>query len=102
MLSEKSIVKLSKNILKRYETSIDNGALILFNVETEEFWIGNKSSNDLIKLLDGKKNLQKIYKILHKVFFEDYSYNEIKKSFDSLIIDLIDKNFFRIAWGIIL
>jgi hypothetical protein len=92
MLNETSIIKLNKNILKRYEHNIKDGVLFLFDVETEEIWTGNSSSNDVIALIDGKKNLKNIYAELQKIFI-GYAYEELRESFDSLLQELIDKKF---------
>lgn len=95
MLNESIIVKLANNILKRFEHNIDNGVLFLYNVETEEIWIGNESSNDIIKLIDGKKSLKEIYSSLMSIF-KEYEYLEVKESFDAIVNDLINKNFLEV------
>lgn len=92
MLDEHIIIKLNKNILKRFEHNIDNGVLFLFDVQKEELWVGNDSSNDLIKLIDGQKTLKEIYTQLQP-FFVEYEYDELKESFDAIINDLIKKRF---------
>lgn len=98
MLKESTIVKLSQNTLKRYEHNLENGVLFLYNLETEEVWTGNSSSNNLIKFMDGRRTLKEIYLILQPLF-EDYEYNVLKKSFDSLISSLLEKNFLEIIKG---
>lgn len=92
MLNENSVVKLNKNVLKRFEQDIKDGTLFLFDLETEGVWVGNSSSNDLIKLLDGKRTLKEVYTGLQKEF-EGYEYTELKNCFDSIIKDLLDKQF---------
>lgn len=94
MLEDSLIVKLNKNILRRFEHNINDGVLFLFDVETEKLWIGNSSTNDLVKLIDGEKTLKEIYSKLQSVF-EDFSYNELKESFDEIIDELIDKEFLK-------
>ena len=96
MLDENNILKLSANILKRYEHNIENGVLFLYNVETEALWTGNSSSNDFIKFIDGKRNLKNIYLDVHSIF-EEYEYEEIKNSLDSMINDLIKKDFLEVS-----
>jgi hypothetical protein len=96
MLDENIVVGLSENILKRYEHNLQDGILFLYNVETQEIWTGNNSSNDLIKLLDKKSTLKEIYTALQP-FFEDYGYDVIKDSFDFVIEELIQKNFLEIV-----
>lgn len=92
MLDEYLIIKLTKNILKRYEHNMDNGVMFLFDVETEELWTGNSSSYDLIKLINGQRTLKEIYSTLVPIF-EGYDYSELRESFDSLILDLTNKKF---------
>lgn len=92
MLNETSIVKLTKNILKRYEHNVRDGVLFLFNIETEALWTGNSSSNDLVKLIDGNRTLKDIYLAL-KQSFEGYEYEELRENFDEVINDLLNKNF---------
>lgn len=96
MLEDITIVKLTKNILKRFEHNLKGGVLFLCNVETDDIWTGNESSNDLIRLIDGKKNLKEIYTKLQTTF-EGYSYNELKESFDSIIEDLLSKKFLEVV-----
>lgn len=95
MLDESFVVKLTKNILKRFEQEIDEGVLFLYNVETDELWTGNESSNDLIRLVNGERTLKDIYLLLMPLF-EGYEYSVLKKSFDSIISDLINKDFLEI------
>lgn len=92
MIQEKSILKLTKNILKRYEHNLNNGILFLYDVETDDIWAGNESSNDLLKFIDGKSTLKEIYLNLLPIFNE-YDYDELKDSFDSLLEELIKKGF---------
>lgn len=92
MLNENTIVKLNKNVLKRFEHNLRGGTLFLFDVNTNAVWMGNESSNALIKLIDGKKNLKEVYTELMPLF-EGYQYSELKESLDSLINGLIDRNF---------
>lgn len=92
MLNENSIVKLTKNILKRYEHNAKDGVLFLFDVETNTLWTGNSSTNDLVKLIDGNKTLKDIYLELQESF-EGYEYRELKEGFDEIISDLLSKNF---------
>lgn len=96
MLNDDTVLSLTKNILKRFEHNIEEGTLFLHDVQTKETWVGNASSNDLIRLFDGKRNLKEIYETLRPLF-EDYEYETFKESFDSLILDLIDKKFLRVV-----
>lgn len=96
MLQESSVLSLTKYILKRYEHNIEDGKLFLHDVKTRETWVGNASSNDLIRLVDGKRTLKEIYKTLWPMF-QDYEYELFKNSFDSLIEDLIAKKFLKVV-----
>lgn len=96
MLNKNSVIKLNKNVLKRFEHNVQDGVLFLFDAKTEEIWLGNSSSNDLIRLLDGKRTLKEVYTQLQKDF-EGYGYDELKNSFDSIIKDLLDKKFVEFA-----
>lgn len=95
-LSPNIILKLSPNILKRYEHNIGDGVIYLFDVLVKELWMGNNSANDLIQVIDGQNTLGNIYEALSSSY-EDYSYDELKASFDSVIQELIDKNFLEFA-----
>ena len=92
MLSDNTVLSLTKYILKRFEHNIEDGTLFLHDVKTRETWVGNNASNDLIRLVNGKRTLKEIYNKLYPLF-EDYNYEAFKSSFDSIILDLIDKNF---------
>lgn len=96
VLNDETVLNLTKNILKRYEHNIEDGTLFLHDVKTRETWVGNASSNDLIRLIDGKRTVKEIYEALWPLF-EDYEYATFKESFDSLIADLIDKKFLRVV-----
>ena len=92
MLKDNTRLKLNKNLLKRFEENLDNGVLFLFNVETNDLWTGNESAFDIIKLIDGKKTLKKIYSELLPLF-EGHSYEELKQSCDTVISDLRNDGF---------
>ena len=98
MFTDYTIIKLQKNTLKRYEHNLEDGVLFLFNVVNSDVWIGNNSSNDLIKLLDGKKSLKEIYSLLWPLF-DEYEYSFFKEKIDKLLQTLIDKNFLEIIQG---
>lgn len=96
VLSDDTVLSLTKNVLKRFEHNIEDGTLFLHDVETRETWVGNSSSNDLIRLVNGKRTLKEIYENLQPLF-EDYEYETFKESFNSLIFDLIGKKFLRVV-----
>lgn len=95
-INEKTIVKLSSDVFKRYEHNVDSGKLFLYNVITDKAWVGNNSSNILLKNLDGKKSLNEIYSEILPLF-EGYEYDDLKNSFDSLIYNLIEDNFLKVV-----
>lgn len=89
------IIKISKNILKRYEPSAHDGIMFLYNVVTREIWMGNSSTRDLIKQIDGIKTLEQIYNNLYAKY-ENVEYSIIQQSYESIISDLLQKNFIEI------
>ena len=95
-MNETSILKLAPYVLKRFEQNIDDGLLFLYNVNTNETWTGNYSSFYLIKLINGQKKLNEIYNELVP-FYEGYTYDEVKQSFDSLLSDLVNRNFLEMV-----
>lgn len=96
MLSANSVLKLNEDVLLRFEANISNGGLFLFNAQTEEFWTGNFASFEILRLLDGKKNIQQIYEHA-KILFEKQDFNEVKKSTEVLFLDLLKNNFLKIV-----
>lgn len=92
MFNGKSVFKLSDNILKRFETSIDDGVMFLFNVDTNEVWSGSFTTKYLINSLDGRKTLDEVYQELFLIF-EGVEFNDIVESYNSIVVDLLDKNF---------
>lgn len=89
------ILKLNKNVLKRYEHNLNDGTVFLFDMETENVWMGNGAADCLLRLIDGNTTLGNIYKTLFPLF-EDFSEEELKKSFDSIVKSLIDKKFLMV------
>lgn len=96
MLEENIVVKLNKDILKRFEHNLNDGVLFLSNVQTDDLWIGNESSNELLKLIDGKKFLKEIYTELTPLF-EGYDYDKLRNSFDAIVSELLEKGFLEKA-----
>lgn len=96
MLNDASILKLGKKIVKRFEHNMQDGVLFLFDVDTDAIWSGNEASNELIKLVDGKRSLKEIYENLIPLY-EGYEYSQVKQSFKSIINELISKSFLEIV-----
>lgn len=96
MLSQNSVLKLNEDVLLRFEANVSNGGLFLFNAKTEEFWTGNIASFEILRLLDGEKNVQQIYEHA-KILFQKQDFNDIKKSIEVLFLDLLEKNFLKIV-----
>lgn len=86
------ILNLHKDILKRYEHHLYGGVLILYQVKTGQYWFGNESANEIIRLVDGCRDSEDIYaQILPS--FEGYAPDEVRQSMETLIKELIDKQF---------
>lgn len=96
MLNDMTIIKLNQDVLKRYEHNLEDGVLFLYNVSSHDVWIGNRSANNLIGLLDGKRSLKEIYSVLFPLF-KGYEYSIFKENNDKLIYKLINKNFLKIC-----
>lgn len=97
-MDETSILRIAPYILKRFEQNLDDGVLFLYNVNTNDNWTGNASSFYLINLIDSKRTLKEIYTKLVPLF-ENYNYEEIKQSFDDLLIGLIKKGFLEVVFN---
>lgn len=91
-----NILKLSPYVLKRFEENLDGGKLFLYNVNSNDYWIGNASSFYLIRLIDGIKSLEDIYNELLPLF-NDYKLEEIKQSFDNLLDGLVNRKFLEVV-----
>jgi hypothetical protein len=94
MLDENIVLKLNKNILKRHEPKIQGGLMFLYDVCTQEVWVGNSSTKLLIQAFDGQKKLAEIYNEL-KISFPDYTFEQIQKSFDAIILELMGNGFLQ-------
>lgn len=96
MLNDMTVIKLNKDILKRYEHNLKGGVLFLYHSDTCDVWVGNSSANNLINLLDGKRSLKEIYSILFPLF-NNYEYTIFRENNDNLLYALIDKNFLEVV-----
>lgn len=88
--TKRQIYKLSKNILLRYEESIDSGTFFIFNVINKELWCGNKTSKSLIELIDGKNNTEEIKEKLSLRFGVNLSAG-LSISVDNILNELLQK-----------
>lgn len=86
----KQIYRLSKNVLLRYEESIDSGTFFIFNVINKELWCGNMSSKLLIELIDGKNTPDKIKEKLSIIFGVELS-ADLSLSVDKILTELLEK-----------
>jgi hypothetical protein len=88
----KTVYKLSKYVLKRFEENAneEGGLEILYNTQTDKYWTGNASCRFLIDLIDGKNNLKEIYEKLANTVFINFSKDEIIESF-SIVIEELEK-----------
>lgn len=91
-----SILKLSPYVLKRFEENLDGGKLFLYNVNDNDYWMGNTSSFYIIRLIDGIRTLEDIYNELLPLF-KDYKLEEIEQSFDNLLEGLINRKFLEVV-----
>lgn len=95
IIDNNTIIVFNKNILKRYEHNLNDGIIILFNVESEEIWLGNSGSKEIINLIDGKKTIQEIYsKILSN--YAQEALEKVVESLNLIVEDLYNKNFIEI------
>jgi|GEM_PF-3617177 len=92
MFSDQSILTFSFNVLRRYEHNINNGTYFLYHIKSKEMWTGNRSSFEMLNIIDGKKRLKDIYRESQLVF-SDFSINDIKNSINCILNELIAKNF---------
>jgi len=95
IIDNNTVLNLNKNILKRYEHNLKDGTMILFDVLTEEIWLGNSSTKEIIDLIDGKNSIQDIYsQILFNYGEKDFE--NVIEALNLLIEDLFSKNFIEI------
>ena len=94
VIDNKTILKLCKNVLKRYEHNLKEGTMLLFDTETEEIWIGNSSSKNLIDLIDGQNNIEDIYSSFLTAYSDDFE--TAVSALNSIVEDLILKGFVEI------
>lgn len=88
--TKRQIYKLSKDILLRYEESIDSGTFFIFNVINKEFWCGNITSKSLIELIDGKNNTEEIKEKLSFILGGNLS-ADLSISVDNILNELLQK-----------
>lgn len=91
-----SILKLSPYVLKRFEENLDGGKLFLYNVNDNDYWMGNASSFYVIRLINGVRSLEDIYNELLPLF-KDYKLEEIEQSFDNLLEGLVNRKFLEVV-----
>lgn len=82
--------KLSKDVLLRYEESIDSGTFFMFNVINKEFWCGNMTSKFLVGLIDGKNDTEQIKEKLSSILGIDLS-ADLSVSVDNILTELLEK-----------
>ena len=95
LINNDTILKLGKYVLTRFEHNLNQGTLILFDTNSFDIWFGNAPTNDILKLINGKNTLANIYDTLLPLY-EEYSENEVIESFNSVIEELLEKNFLEI------
>lgn len=88
--TKRQIYKLSKDILLRYEESIDSGTFFIFNVVNKELWCGNITSKSLIELIDGKNNTEEIKEKLSFILGVNLS-ADLSISIDNILNELLQK-----------
>lgn len=89
-MHNKQIYRLSKNILLRYEESIDSGTFFIFNVINEELWCGNKTSKLLVELINGKNCTEEIKEKLSVKLGTDLS-TDLCTCVDNIFTELLEK-----------
>lgn len=92
MLCSNTILKISPDVLKRYESNLVGGTFFLYNTINKDFWTGNKASYEILKLIDGKKTVQVLYDDAKNIF-KGNDINAIINSIDVLLFELIEKNY---------
>ena len=95
-MEETMILKLAPYVLKRFEENLDEGKLFLYNVNSNDYWIGNVTSFYLIKLINGEKTLKELYDELFPLF-NNYKLEDIKQSFDNLLEGLVNRKFLEVV-----
>ena len=90
------ILKLNANVLVRFELNVNNGTLFLYNVQTQEFWFGNKPAFRILNMLNGKLSVEHICNEYHKIY-PNISFINIKSSIVSLLDELLQKNFLEVV-----
>lgn len=89
-MDKTSIYKLAPYVLKRMEYGINK--FYLLNFSNNEIWVGNYASYLIISKMDGETSIDKIISEI-KDFMTEYSYDDIFKSVESVVTELLEKSF---------
>jgi len=86
----KSVFKLSNNVLKRYECDWNGGIYFLYNFSNDELWAGNRTSKLVIDLIDGETSLNSIENTVQNILEID-DLNALQESIKVILSELIEK-----------
>ena len=91
---DNTTLKLSKNILKRYEPDIDGGTYFLFDTTNKKLWTGSFSSKLLLDLLDGQTSTKEI-KNKFAIILNNDDIDAVNNSVDVIFSELIKQHFLK-------
>lgn len=90
MSENKSVFKLSNNVLKRYECDWNGGIYFLYNFLNDELWAGNPTSKLFIDLIDGKTSLNIIENKIQNILKTD-DIKALRNSLNVILLELLEK-----------
>lgn len=90
MSINKSVFKLSNNVLKRYECDWNGGIYFLYNILNNELWAGNSTSKQFIDLIDGKTPLNIIENTIQNIL-KTNDIKALRNSLNVILLELIEK-----------
>lgn len=85
------LYQFNKNVIARYESHIKDGMYFLFNIQQNEYWMGNTSSYVLLNNFRYKNSIKTV--IEESLEYFDIDKNSLEKTLIKMIDDLVKKGF---------
>ena len=85
------LYKFNKNVIARYESHIEDGMYFLFNIQKNEYWMGNTSSYVLLNNFRHKNSIEKV--IEENIEYFDIDKNSVENTMKGMVEDLVKKGF---------
>ena len=85
------LYQFNKNVIARCESHIKDGMYFLFNIQQNEYWMGNTSSYVLLNNFRYKNSIKTV--IEESLEYFDIDKNSLEKTLIKMIDDLVKKGF---------